>query len=176
MTYYPPINSKGECTYVPVVSKNRDMLIGYLRGFETIKNYVSDISESLKVDLDLDRSSIMLDSLRFNDILENGRVESECNIEEIRDYFVDIVMNASNRIQSNTDENKVIPPLLEVECVCGYGYFSFESYDDIPHEDLLCPDCGNTIIHYTGEDDYKYTFKEGNPYVCDGKESTVQTL
>ena len=165
MYYTPPILN-GKPYYVPIVAKNKDFLIGYINAVIDSKELLCDTLESintnLHLDLDLDIINIMLNSSRFNDILENGKRESEMSDNDFKKYIYDIVHNATNKINADNTENNVqYNHILEVECSCGLGYYSWDTYESLPEETFKCTNCGKVLIHYSGHSIHEYQFQEG---------------
>jgi len=160
--YNPPVDENGNEYYVPIVAKNKDYLLGYIDGVDTAKDILSDISSYVNdINIDLHDMDIVLDSTRFNDILENGMIESNMTGEELHKYFYDIVNTISEKYLNDTSENNILrDDVLHVECVCPTGYFSWKDYESIPDKTFRCPDCGRVLIHYTDENTYEYSFKE----------------
>jgi hypothetical protein len=162
MRYNPPIDSKGKPYYVPVATKNRDYLIGYLNGIETAKELIKDVMESINIDVDLGPIDVVLDSTRYNDILENGKRESEMTEDELKEYILDIVQDVTCKIDSTSEENNIDnDSILSLECTCGYGFYSWKKFEDIPYETFRCSNCGNVIIDYTNVNDYEFEYDGG---------------
>ena len=162
MHYNAPLDDEGKPYYVPVVAKNRDYLVGYINGMETSKSLLSEIFEQMGLDMDLDLVEVILDSTRFNDVLETGQRESEMTDDELKEYIYSVVENVTTQIDSDNVENNVgYDQVLSVECTCGLGFYSWDSIVNIPHESVKCSNCGRYVIHYTGVDDYFYEFDGG---------------
>jgi len=166
MYYTSPIIN-GKPYYVPIVAKNKDFIIGYINAISDIKELLFDTLESINTDLDfdfdLDIVNIMLNSSRFNDILENGKHESEMSEVEFKKYIYDIIRDASNKMtsQHNIENNIKYNHILDVECSCGLGYYAWDTYDSIPDTTFKCTNCGKILIHYTGHSINEYEFQEG---------------
>ena len=162
MKYCPPTDHSGHEYYIPVVVKNKDYLMGYLSGIECAKDLIEDIMDKFDVDVDLGSVDMFLDSSRFNDILENGKRESDMSKDELKAYRMGVFQEILERMSSKTPENDVDDDrILKVECTCGYGYYSWKSYKDIPSSNVKCSNCGNILIDYTNMNDYEFEYDGG---------------
>lgn len=162
MKYNPPKDSNGNPYYIPVVTKNRDYLLGYLFGIETVKDLMSDVMDAADLDIDLGPIDVILDSTRYNNILEGGKRESDMSDSELKEYILNIVENVTARLNSESEENGIkSTDVLTLECSCGFGYYSWKTYSDIPTETYKCSNCGKVIIDYTDIDDYKFEYDGG---------------
>ena len=160
--HYNPPEENGTPYYVPIVAKNKDFLIGYLRGISDGKNLISDALESVNIDIDFGPVDAILDSTRFNDILEDGRRESELSEEELKKYIYDTVEQLTTKMLGDNSENNIENDnVLEVECTCNVGYYAWRELDDIPEESFRCTNCGKVLIDYCGRYDHEYEFQEG---------------
>jgi len=164
MKYKPKIDEDGQPYYIPIVVKNKDYLIGYIKGIEDSKDIMNDLLSYMNINADVDNMDVMLDSTRFNDILENGKRESEMSDEELRDYFYDLIdeisrKNTDDNIENNIDDDYI----FHVECSCNLGYYAWKDYDSIPDENFKCVNCGKVLIHYTGNycHNYEYDYNGG---------------
>jgi len=157
----PKIN--GTPYYVPIVAKNKEFLIGYLHGTYDLKDLFSDVLESIRIDIDLGRVDVLLDSTRFNDVLENGKRESQMTPKELKNYIYDIVEDVTNKMDDDNIENNIESEnVLEVECSCNLGYYAWKTYESIPEESFKCTNCGKVLIDYCGHYSYEYEFDEGD--------------
>ena len=162
MKYIPPKDEHGTPYYVPIVAKNKDFLLGYLHGLETAQEVIEDVMGSIDVKVDLGPVDVILDSTRFNDILENGKRESEMTENELKSYFFDIMEEITTKLTEQNSENDVFNDVvLKVECSCGFGFNSWEDLSDIPETNFLCQNCGKVLIHYTNVNEYEYEYDEG---------------
>lgn len=160
--YYNPPEENGNPYYVPIVAKNKDLLIGYLRGINDGKILITEALESVNIDIDFGPVDVILDSTRFNDILEDGRRESELSRDELAKYINDTVEILTNKMLGDNSENNIKREnVLDVECSCGLGYYAWRTYDDIPEESFKCTNCGKVLIDYCGKYDHEYDFQEG---------------
>ena len=162
MKYTPPVDVEGEPYYVPIVSKNKDTLVGYINGLNTSKDIVNDVMDAMDIDIDVCPIDVILDSTRFNDILENNKRESEMTKEELDEYIESIIEGVTAKLQCETKENDIYKHILRVECSCGFGYYSWDNIEDIPDENFICKNCGKILIHYTGAHGHEYEFDGGN--------------
>jgi len=160
--YYDSPTENGTPYYIPIVVKDKQFLIGYLQGMNDGKDLVCDVLRYIDIKANFDITDVMLSSSRFNDMLENGKRESEMNADELREYLFGIVKHTSAKSSSNSVENNInYDSVLQVECICGLGYYSWATYEDIPDKNFKCTNCGKTLIHYCNHYDYEYTFQEG---------------
>jgi len=161
--YYKPPKENGIPYYVPIVAKSKEFLIGYLCGIGDGKDVIADVLESIKIDIDLGPIELLLDSNRFNDILVNGKRESEMNDTELRKYIFDIVEEITTKMVNDNEENNIDNDnVLEVECTCGIGYYAWRTYDSIPEYSFRCTNCGKVLIDYCGHYNHEYEFQEGD--------------
>ncbi len=162
MQYKAP-TEHGTPYYVPIVAKNKDFLVGYLYGSNDGKDLIKDVLASMHMDVDLGPMDVILDSTRFNDILENGKRESQMNEKELKNYIYDIVDNITRKLDNKNVENNIeSTSVLEIECSCNLGFYAWESYDNIPEESFKCTNCGKVLIDYCGNYGHEYTFQEGD--------------
>ena len=166
MKYKPVKDVNGIPYYVPIVVKNKDYLIGYIRGLETGKDIMSDVLSYMNIDTDFGSMDVVLDSSRFNDILENGKRESNMSDDELRDYFYELIEEITDKTNDDNSENNIVDDsVFHVECTCNIGYYAWNDYDTIPDETFKCVNCGKTLIHYT--DNYCHSYE----YDYDGGQS-----
>ena len=149
--------------FVPIVAKNKEFLVGYLYGIKDGKSIIHDALKSINIDLDLGPVDVILDSTRFNDMLANGKRESEMSHKELQKYIEDIVDDVTRKITDDNVENNIESEnILEVECVCGIGYYAWRTYESLPEESFKCTNCGKVLIDYCGHYEYEYEFQEGD--------------
>jgi len=163
MRYKPPkINKKPQ--FVPIVAKNKDWLVGYISGIKMIENLIVETLKDNGIEINLKGIDLCLDSSRFNDIMENGKRESKCSEEEIREYYKEIIKNKIICLHESHPDNVeeiFCGNFLEVECTCGFGVYFFKDVTDVPDEQFKCQNCGRVIIDYSGHDDEDYDY-DGN--------------
>lgn len=162
MKYIPPKDDAGTPYYVPIVAKSYDFLIGYIQGVQMSRDIIKDVLESIHIDVDIGQIDVLLDSTRFNDILLNGKYESEMTTEEKKSYIFDIVEEVTNKLTYENSENNIdFDDVLNVECSCGLGFYSWKDVLDIPKTNFTCTNCGKMLIYYTGIYDSEYEYYEG---------------
>jgi hypothetical protein len=113
-----------------------------------------------KTEIDFRGLELCLDSSRFNDIMEDGKRESECTTNEIKNYFKKIIDEKVEMItEQHPDNGNVFDNyFLEVECICGLGIYSFKTPKEVPDKQFKCSICGKVIIDYTdiNDEDFEY--------------------
>jgi len=153
----PTIN--GKKYWVPVVVKNKDHLVGYLEGMKIMEDMILDALYQNGIDVNIDSMELFLDSLRFNDILQDGRRESELKPDEKKQMLVDLVDNKLKKINDPHVENNIDDDsVLSIECLCNLGYYSWNNVYDIPNDKFYCVHCGRLLIDYTNIDDSEFDF------------------
>jgi len=159
MKYEAPTKD-GKRYWVPVVCKNRDHLIGYLEGMRLMEDLILDSLVQSGIDIDVSTIDLFLDSGRFNDILEDGRRESELTDIDRKNLIQKMVDSKSLRIQEEHIENDVKDDIsvLNIECSCGYGFYSWNSLEELPNDIFMCQHCGRVMIDYTGYDDVEFDY------------------
>jgi len=160
MRYRPP-KQKDQEQWVPIVVKNKDWLIGYISGIQMVESLVIESLEDNGFDINLKGIDICLDSSRFNDILENGKRESKCTKEEIKNYYKEIIEEKIDSMKDehpNNGEEIFSDCFLEVECVCGLGVYIFNTPEEVPSEQFKCQICGRVIIDYTEHNDEEFDY------------------
>ena len=154
MKYKAPKNKDGKEYFVPVVTKNKQFLVGYLTAFEYLL-YVLDFDG----DVDLN-----LDSARFNDVIDDGKRISKMSKEEIREILESnakaLSVDEQNKKQKEHPDNKkgvLKDSFLELNCHCGM-FYSFKDPAEVPESNFSCGVCERLLIQYTGKDDSAYEF------------------
>lgn len=159
MRYKPPrIENKEQ--WVPIVVKNKDWLVGYICGVQFIQSLIENSLEENGVEIDFRGLDLCLDSSRFNDVMEDGRRESECTDNEIKKYFEKIIEEKISMIKDHHPDNEAIfdDCFLKVECVCGLGIYTFKDSKEIPETQFKCSICGRVVIDYTEKDDEEFEY------------------
>jgi predicted RNA-binding Zn-ribbon protein involved in translation (DUF1610 family) len=159
--YIPPVDEKGDVYWVPYVVKNRDFLIGFLKG-KIISNIIFDtVMENMDIDIAINVDEITMDSKRFCDVLPNGKRLRDLTEQDFENYMREDIKRSMEYYESNNKENDLNildVSLLSFDCPnCG-GYYSFEKEQDVPDQDFSCSICGHNLILYTGVDDYKIRY------------------
>lgn len=160
MRYNPPMINE-QVQWVPIVAKDKNWLVGYISGIHMIESLVIDTLEENGINIDLRGIDLCLDSSRFNDILENGKRESECTSEEIKKYYKDMIEEKMAMVREKHPDNDTTVfgnCFLEVECICGLGVYTFNSAKEIPEKPFKCQICGRIVIDYTYHDDEEFDF------------------
>ena len=163
MKYKPPEYDHHD-QWVPIVVRSKDWLIGYVSGIQMIESLVINSLEENGFEINLRGIDLCLDSSRFNDVLENGKRESKCSKEEIKNYYNQIIEEKIDSIkEEHPDNNAEIFSgcFLEVECVCGLGIYMFKTPKEVPDEQFKCQICGRVVIDYTGYEDEEFDY-DGN--------------
>lgn len=161
---YPAPKQNDKEYVVPVVTKNKDTLVGFLQGFKSGLD-VSEITLAacgVRMEFESwnDADNLDLSSKRFNDVVCDGVRESDMSALEKKEYFKKFIEQAHNTLQSK--ENYVdYLDVLRISCSCGMGFYSWKSISDIPTKNVKCDICGKYVIHYTEHDDWMFEFDEG---------------
>lgn len=137
--------------FVPLVVKNRDYLVGFLKSLDAFS------LGSSKMDFILSESSA-----KFNDILPGGSRRRDITIEDQIDIMVGYRMSQSAIEDVDSLEEKELQEdvFLELHCECG-NYMSFDSAEKIPTTSLKCDICGKHLIDYTNRNDTDFAY-DGN--------------
>lgn len=161
MIYNPP-KVDGKEVWVPIVAKNKDWLVGYIRGIHFMQDCTDGLMEELDVDMHFEMFGVGLDSSRFNDILPNDKRMSKLTKKEAKKFFSDIEkhLEAKEEILDNPDDEDVEleDTFLVIDCPCDMGFYSFRDEKDVPPVDVNCQICGRPLIHYTGIDDLEFEY------------------
>jgi len=160
MKYKPPIKDN-KPLYVPIVTKSKDYLVGYIHAMNLFKEVFEVSLSKMGIEIDTSDFEMCLDSSRFNDIMRNDERSSNCSKEEIKQHLKEMFESKVIKMKEHhpDNESKVLENIiLKIECPCGLGFYSFENIKDIPEEPLKCSTCGRLIIDYTGHYDNDYEF------------------
>lgn len=148
LKYKSPVDETGSQYWVPVVMKNKDLLVGLLQGISlVVKSFNVPPNETIVP---------VLGSDRFNDLLPNGKKVHEMSMEEYKDYVKESFLD--DDYESHPENGVTLNYFFQVECSCG-NFHGFKTVDDIPDENLICELCGKTMIDYTGHGDSEYRFE-----------------
>lgn len=159
MHYKPPkIDNKEQ--WVPIVVKNKDWLVGYISGLQMIESIICNSLEENGMEIDFRGLDLCLDSSRFNDIMEDGKRESECTTNEIKKYYERIINEKIDMIKEHHPDNgqALKDYFLEVECFCGFGIYLFKTPKEVPDKPFRCSVCGKVIIDYTDKNDEEFEY------------------
>lgn len=158
--FYEPPELDGKPYYVPVVVKNKGMLIGYLKGKEIVYRVMEVIQKIIGIEgiMDTQMFDEYLDSKRFNNIMKNGHRETDYTTEELVEHYTEHFKQKFEKDSERTYEDfKVFEgDVLTIECTCGLGFYSFKNEEEIPNEDFHCSICQRKLIHYTDKYDYEF--------------------
>ncbi len=162
MFYKSPNNDTGEY-WVPIVVKNKDYLIGYLHGFELIKDIIGGTLKSMKMQVNLGSMNLCLDSSRFNDIMNNDKHETSMSKDELKSFYEEVVQNELIKEKEQHPDNykNGSTSVLDIDCPCGLGFYSWDHVQDVPDESFHCKICGRKLIDYTEHYDYEYEYHNG---------------
>lgn len=138
--------------FVPLVAKNRDVLVGFLRG---LSNF--ELGDTM-FDMVLTMSSA-----RFTDILPGNIRRRNLTIEDQIQAIVDYRVGMFVRENEDEESEEVLEDdvFLKLHCECG-NYYEFKNESDIPKTIHKCDVCGRYLIDYTN--------KEDDEFIYDGKE------
>lgn len=151
--YRNPIDEKtGKPYLVPCVAKNKDALIYYVHGMGLCINSVMvamNIQEPIKLDLNLT-------SLRFNDVLPDGKRMSELTEHDYDDMNKQIESLKQNHPDNNVKRDN---NFLSLTCQCG-NYYAFKQPSELPDDIFFCGLCDKVLIDYTYTDDWDFEFRK----------------
>ena len=133
--------------FIPIVIKNRDFLIGYLKCIHFIEDVVSIAINNYHI------TNYALDSSRFNGIMFDGKYVNDMTPKDMMDYIETEANEIVNRKIYDHPDNIIGNNFLNIECSCGLGFYNFKEHKDIPHDDLICSNCGKYLILYTYKND-----------------------
>ena len=163
MRYASPL-FEGKEQYVPIVTKNRDTLVGFLQGINDYYDSMEIIMEELNVSELLFPPGLTemydLSSRKFNDLMPDGRYESLLTKQEKKKLLTEIFDEVEGAEETEEDDIEY-DDVLKAACPCGMGFYSWKDYKDIPQETTKCDICGRCIIHYTGVDDWTIDYEDG---------------
>lgn len=157
LKYEAPKDQNGKPYYVPIVSKNKDVLTGFLDGMWTILSVTDDNRADF---------SLSLGSDRFNDILPDGRRIEDITQAEFKKHIEGIMdktreKSALSRKHKGFDPDILDEFYLTIDCECG-NFYGFRDAKSIPEKDFDCDLCGKKLLNYTGKNDYDYVY-DGDP-------------
>jgi len=158
--HYKPPKTENKDQWVPIVAKNKDWLVGYISGIQMVESIIANSLEENGMEVDFRGLDLCLDSSRFNDIMEDGKRESECSQSEIKKYYERIIDEKIDMIkEQHPDNGKALEDyFLEVECLCGLGIFLFKTPKEVPEQQFRCSICGKVVIDYTDENDEDFEY------------------
>jgi mRNA-degrading endonuclease HigB of HigAB toxin-antitoxin module len=147
--------------FVPVVCKNKEWLIGYLKGIENCMSQVETESGYIKIRLGLD-------SFRFIDLIDvEGKSyrlceHTEFETEQVYKKELSEIKNAKQHPDNKAKKNNDI--LFSISCPnCG-NYYEFKDAEEIPEDAFFCGLCDRLIIDYVYIDDEFIEYNK-NPIV-----------
>lgn len=144
--YKTNVDKYGHPYKTPIVTKNREQLIGFVDCAHVLMNilHVETYTPAITT----------LSSDRFNDIMEDGRRLSEMTEEEITGYIADIKSRKKLFETSDHPDNIVdwSDYFLMVSCSCN-SFFAWRTKHEIPNQNFICPDCGKVCIEYIKVED-----------------------
>lgn len=163
MKYVSPL-FEGKEQFVPIVAKNVDELVGFLRGSASFLEIMEETLTSIglpKCDLGVNDAELMdLSSSNYNDVLEDGRRESLLSKKERKEYAEGLLETAIDMVDVKMIDNPNTDNVLNISCLCNFGFYSWKEYKDLPKDSVVCADCGRTLIHYTDHNHYEYDYDE----------------
>jgi len=161
--HYRPPKTDNKDQWVPIVAKNKDWLVGYIGGIQMIESIIAGSLEENGMEIDFRGLDLCLDSSRFNDIMEDGKRESECTSNEIKKYYERIIEEKIDMIkEQHPDNGQVLENyFLEAECSCGLGVYLFKTPKEVPEKPFRCSICGKVVIDYTDKNDEEFDY-DGN--------------
>ena len=153
--YSNPIDPEtGKRYFVPCVAKNKNALVYYVLGVShCAENILRQLPEQTALRTDLE-----LNSLRFNDILPNGKTIHSLTKADYDEMEKEVQEKQNDNHPDN--QVKVEEQFFIINCPnCGNPYV-FKSPDEIPEETFFCGLCERVLIDYTGVNDWEYEYYE----------------
>ncbi len=153
--YNNPIDTEtGKRYFVPCVAKNKDALIYYIIGINhCANNILSQMEEGASIKTDL-----RLYSLRFNDILPDGKKIHELTKNDYAQMEKEMKEKEADKHPDNNI--KQTDHFFSITCPnCGNPYV-FNNPIELPSETFFCGLCERVLIDYTGKDDWEFEFYE----------------
>lgn len=142
--YKSPLNELGRPYWVPIVTKSKDTLVGFIEGAHA----AGSISGIGIIDW-----SVLLSSERFCDVTTQDLRLSEMTKREKKEYIKSILLDGAMKSSSRDFAGDILSEYyFNVSCLCG-GFLGFHSSLEIPDKDLRCNLCNRVIIQYTKKDD-----------------------
>ena len=149
--YKNPTDASGQPYYVPCVSKNKDSLVYFIRGANmTIREIMMEFGiEHYKMNL-------KIDSLRFVDILPDGRRLSELNPNDYHRMSEENEKRKSEYHPDNANVKNTQNFFFTLTCPYCTNSYVFKSEDEIPNESFDCGLCNHRMIDYTHTNDWEF--------------------
>jgi len=153
--YVNPINEDGKSYDVPIVSKNRDTLIGLNAGI----SFALDMINSLEPTIAIAIRKWINDTHPISSyvISQNGTVDGVVQ-EESEEHFIYLINHFSDYPTDST-----LDDFWEIDITCGNCLHHIGmNANELPNDTLNCPSCGNLIIdyHYNNQEDIIYNDNE----------------
>ncbi len=145
-----PIDENGKEYWVPVVIKNKDVLVSFLNGVHSVLQAFN---------YDLNNIDLLLGSERFNDILPNGNRVKNMSDTELLKYIKEEATKIKESTNSHVENDNTILSnyYLSIECTCGM-FYGFNNQMEIPDKTCECSICGKKLIIYTKRDDSEFIY------------------
>jgi len=168
MIYNAPKDEYGKEYWVPIVVKNKEYLVGFILSQIIFKDIITEAMQSetnnpnIRLNVDIIEE---LSSGRLNDVLLDGRRESTLTNVEKQEFLQTII---SQKVSEYSNKNEHVEnkkqnlSILNIDCLCGYGYYSWKNVKDIPDTDFKCQCCGKYLIQYTGHYDHEFIFDDNS--------------
>lgn len=153
---YKYTKHNGKKIYVPIVVKNKECLVYYIKGtINTLDMVQATMSVLTDMDVDFhdvcDAENLGISSQQFNDILDIDVSESKMTDGALKRYYEKKL--ASDIDKYDHSDNLVSgDAVLSVSCPgCGFGHYSWKDFESIPQDNFNCVECGRPLIEYIGD-------------------------
>lgn len=156
MKYNPPLTKDGEIQHVPIVMRNRDTLIGYLKAYGDLLSNVGEIIDLSNEEI-VSKLASRLDSSRFNNYIDDGVDSKKMSEEQIEEFKKDRLDLSRRSIHPENEEVELDIGFFSIDCACG-NFITFKTIKDVPQETFQCDICDRTLIHYIHIDDEDVEF------------------
>lgn len=151
MKYKPVMMKDGRIQHVPIVVKNKDVLIGYLRAFGDFLEGVGELLDLNNEEI-LSRITPIMDSSRFNNYIDDGVDASNFTEEQFEEFKKEKLEIVQGNPHPENDKVDLDVGFFSMDCNCG-NFVVFKTIKEIPNVNFQCDICDRTLIQYIHVDD-----------------------
>lgn len=166
LIYNPPKDNNGNNIWIPVVVKNRESLIYFIKGYQYTTYIYAQIFAQSGGKIEIKGHDFPISSETYNDTLMNGKKQRDLTDKELDDYYATLRENITEKYEkiNNTNGENTVKcsdtdePYFNIDCPgCGMPVL-FAVSNEIPYDDLNCPMCERQLIDYTGHDECEFIY------------------